>query len=111
ALIHGPQSFAWALLAHGVISGMYFTSAASMSQALLPRMKFGQFSSASSLLTSICTMALSLVIGLILDASRHNYRLTYVGSGVLAVVAVFVLLVVYQRFMKLGGPDGYVAPE
>jgi MFS family permease len=111
ALIYGPQSFAWALLAHGVISGMYFTSAASMSQALLPRMKFGQFSSASTLLTSVCTMLLSLVIGLILDASGHNYRLTYVGSGVLAVVAVFVLLIVYRRFMQLGGPGRYVAPE
>jgi hypothetical protein len=82
-----------------------------MSQALLPRMKFGQFSSASTLLTSVCTMLLSLVIGLILDASGHNYRLTYVGSGVLAVVAVFVLLIVYRRFMQLGGPGRYVAPE
>jgi hypothetical protein len=83
----------------------------SLSQALLPRLKYGQFYSAALLLSSAVTIIFAPLLGHVLDLTGDNYRLTYfVGAG-LAAVTVAVMLVVYRRFMAMGGPTGYVAPS
>jgi len=43
--------------------------------------------------------------------TNSNYRLTYLFSGLFAAVSLGLLLVVYHKFMKMGGPNAYVAPE
>jgi hypothetical protein len=50
-------------------------------------------------------------MGFILDHTGSNYRLTYIASCILAFATLAVLIVVYRKFMALGGPRGYVAPE
>ncbi|HSI09858.1 MAG TPA: MFS transporter [Rariglobus sp.] len=105
-----PESFAIALVAHGVLSGCYFTSAASLGQRLFPRSKFGQFSSAAGLFGSLSLMAIGPAMGAVVDLTGRNYRYTFVIGGLLALVALISAWLVYVRFLRLGGPKAYVAP-
>lgn len=107
----GPGSFAIALIAHVVLSGTFFTATASIGQRLFPRSTFAQFASAAALVLALGSMLLPPLVGKLLDLTAHNYRYTFfVGFG-LAVLAVMASLVVHRRFMGLGGPKNYVAPE
>lgn len=110
ACIHGPTSFGWALLAHGVLSGTYFTAAAALGQALMPRSKFSQFSSAGSLMNQVFNLGWGPLLGWILDRTGSNYRITFFFSAAFATGAVCMLMLVYRRFQKMGGAAGYVAP-
>lgn len=106
-----PRSFAIAAAAHGILSGIWMTSTASIAQRLLPAAKFGQYSSACSFVGAISGMLVPPVVGIFLDATGNDYRHTYfIGFGLAA--AGFVSgLVLYRRFLKLGGTMAYVAPE
>jgi len=50
-------------------------------------------------------------MGWFLDLSGHHYRHVYIASAVLAMLSVLSGLVVHAQFVKLGGPQRYVAPE
>jgi MFS family permease len=109
--VNDPRTFGVALVAHTVLSGTYFTATASLGQALLPKLKYGQFASAAGLVGSVGNIFLGLVLGPILDLSHHNYRLTFIMGLILCATTIFLLAVVYRNFMLHGGPTGYVAPE
>lgn len=106
-----PDRFAIAFVAHGILSGCYFTSAASLGQRLYPHSKFAQFASAAGMFTSLFAMGLGPLLGLMLDWTGKQYRHTFIGSGLLALTALLSAAYVYTRFLKLGGPKNYVAPE
>jgi MFS family permease len=107
----GPRTFAIALVAHGVLSGTFFTATASIGQRLFPRSTFAQFASAGALVLALGSIFLPPAMGKVLDLSEHAYRYTFLAGSVLAVLAVAACLVVHRRFMQLGGPRNYVAPE
>ncbi|HWP40239.1 MAG TPA: MFS transporter [Tepidisphaeraceae bacterium] len=109
--IQSPWSFGWAVFGHMVVAGFYLSASGALAPLLLPRLKFAQFLAASTVVTSIATMITSLAMGYILDKTNNNYRLTYVASSILAFSALAVMIVVYRKFMALGGPKGYTAPE
>jgi len=99
---------AWVL--HGVLSGTYFTCAASLGQRLFPQTRFAQFASAAGVVGALATMVMAPAIGLALDLSGDNYRLTfYIGAG-LAALALGAARFVYGQFVTLGGPKNYAAP-
>jgi MFS family permease len=104
-------SFAVALVLHGVLSGMFFTCTASLGQRLFPRAKFAQFASANGIIGALAFLVMPPLVGALLDFTGHAYRYTFVIGGVLALVGLASLTVVYYKFMRLGGPRGYVAPE
>jgi MFS family permease len=106
-----PKKFGVAFMAHTVISGTYMTSMASAGQRLYPKLKFAQFASASGLIGATFGMLLPPTMGFLLDRSGHNYRITFLASGVLASLGLVALVVVYHKFMQLGGPKNYVAPH
>jgi MFS family permease len=106
-----PKLYAIVFIAHGVLSGTYFTCTASLGQRLFPRMRFAQFASAAGLVGAIANMAIAPAIGIFLDSTHHAYRYTYHMGCAFAVLAVLLLLGVHSRFMNLGGPKAYVAPE
>jgi len=108
---NGPAWYGPVLVAHGVISGTFFTCTASLGQRLFPQMRFAQFASAAGMIGAIANMVFAPSVGMLLDLSRHMYRLTYSIGFVLAVVAVFLLWEVQKQFLALGGPAAYVAPE
>jgi MFS family permease len=99
---------AWIL--HGVLSGTYFTSAASIGQRLYPHEKFAQFASAASILAAPVNMAVAPLVGWVVDWGHNDYRYTFAGGCLLSSFALFAAFKVHSRFMKLGGPKGYVAP-
>jgi hypothetical protein len=102
--------FALALIGHGVISGVYFTATASITQRLLPRGHFAQFASAAQVLTGICSIAFALGSGWFFDRYGPVYRYTYVMGFALSVAGVISLLMVHRGFMRYGGTKAYVAP-
>lgn len=105
-----PAAFLSAWVAHGVLSGVFFTSAASLGQRLFPHEKFAQFSSASAMMMAPCNMALAPLVGLVIDRAGKVYHHTFLIGGILALAGLATGLVVHRRFKKLGGPAAYVAP-
>jgi MFS family permease len=103
--------FSVALVAHGVASGVWMTAAAAMFPRLLPHRNFAQFYSAAWIAISVGTLIAAPAVGFILDRSGHTYRYTFIASGILAVIAMTALQRLYRRFLALGGPAHYVAPE
>ncbi len=105
------RGFGIAFLAHNIISGFYFTSMASVGQRLYPKLKFAQFASAALLLQAVVGALLPPSIGIILDASGHNYRLTFLIGGLIAIPGLGALIGVYRQFLRLGGTNNYQPPE
>lgn len=106
-----PASFGVAFVLHGVLSGVYFTGAASLAQRLFPQAKFAQFASAGGILGSLCYMIMPPSVGALLDWSGHIYRYTFLMGAGLAFVSVILLACVYLKFLKLGGHTAYVPPQ
>lgn len=106
-----PSTFAVAFVAHGVLSGCLFTTIVPTFQMLFPKARFGEFYSAANLLTGLCSMVLPPAVGAMLDASGHIYRYTFLMGGVFGLLGFLGMLVVNQKFMALGGPKYYEAPE
>ncbi len=104
------STFLVAWVAHGVLSGCYFTSSASLSMRLFPRAKFAQFASAASLCTAVASMAIAPLMGLLIDNTGGIYRYTFVVGAGFVVSTLFLGIYVYIKFMRYGGPKGYVAP-
>lgn len=106
-----PDTFAVALVLHGVLSGCYYTAAASLGQRLYPHSRFAQFASAAGIVGAFGGMAVGPAVGAVIDATGNAYRHTFaIGCGT-ALLALAVSAAVYVRFLRLGGPRGYVAPE
>lgn len=104
-------AFGLALIAHGVLSGTYFTASASLGQKLLSRERFAELSSAGGIVCSLASIVLAPALGKLLDFSHHNYRLTFYASFFLSVVTLINLVVLHRRFMALGGTTNYIAPR
>ena len=99
---------AWVL--HGVLSGCYLTSAASIGQRLFPRQKFAQFASAALLFAAPLHMTLGPLVGVVIDSTGNSYRYTFAAGLLLACIGLFTSWLVYLRFVKLGGPGFYKPP-
>ena len=109
--VHGVNAFGVALVAHGVVAGTYATTSASLGQRLLPRSKFAEISSAGGILGSLAGIAMAPVLGTVLDYKHHDYRYTFLAGLALTASALAAFTVLHGKFMNLGGPARYVAPE
>ena len=105
------KSFMVFFVAHGVISGSYMTATASLGQRLYPRMKFAQFASAWGLMFGLGYIVTTPLMGLFLDLVGHQYRYTFLAAGLVAALGVAAFAITYRRFLQLGGPTNYAAPE
>ena len=105
-----PETFAIALVGHGVASGMWMTSVAGLPQVLLPKSRFAQFHSAIYITMNLGIMIYNPFMGLILDHFGHNYRLTYLAASVLSLLAFISGIILYRKFLNLGGMANYRAP-
>lgn len=103
--------FVVALISYGVVSGSWQTVTASLTLRLFPQARFAQIDSARGLVQSMGLMLVGPVMGYVLDRNGHDYRQVYLGSAILAVLALLTGLVVFRQFKKLGGEKNYVAPE
>ena len=106
-----PRNFGIAFVAHVVLSGMYFTTTASLPQRLFPQERFAQFVSAFGILGSVASMIMPLVLGAALDWNGRHYQATFVWGAGLSAVALAGMAVLYVHFLRLGGPKGYTPPQ
>ncbi|MEO0054718.1 MAG: hypothetical protein RLZZ50_665 [Verrucomicrobiota bacterium] len=104
------KAFSIAFVAHGVLTGTYFTATASLGQRLFPRAKFAQFASAAGIMSAMGFMLVPPALGWFLDSIGQVYRYTFLIGGVLAVLAAAVFAVVLVKFKQLGGDSGYSPP-
>lgn len=120
--VHDARTFAIALVAHTILSGTYFTCAASIGQQLMPRSKFSQYASAGGIVAAVVSLIYAPIMGAILDLSKtvvpvggvptpqYNYQLTFWGGLFLSTLTAVAMVAVYRRFQAYGGLKGYVAP-
>jgi MFS family permease len=108
---HNATNFAIALIGHGVLSGVFFTTTASITQRLFPKSRYAQFYSAAWLLYSVSQVLFIPIVGKYLDYTQHDYRQTFLISGVIALLGTLTLIETYRRFNTFGGVRNYVAPE
>lgn len=106
-----PSRFGIAFVAHGVVSGMYFTTTASLTARLFPHARFAQLASAGVLLASMMAVTFPLLLGRVLDMTGRNYQQTFFWGACLALVGIGGLLYLHARWMKLGGAKAYEAPS
>ncbi|XHR27663.1 MAG: MFS transporter [Chthoniobacteraceae bacterium] len=106
-----PWTFAIGFIAHGVLSGTWFTASASLGQRLLPKDKFAQFYSAMGIVTCFGALLISPIMGKILDCTDHAYRNTFYVGFLLTAASLAFGWKLHRRFMELGGPKNYIAPE
>jgi MFS family permease len=111
AWMRDPSSFGVALLAHGIISGVFFTGTAAIGQFLYPKLKFAQFAAAGGLIAALFNMALGPLLGAGLDRLGSDYRYTFLAGSGLALLSVGLGRIVLRHWHRLGGQQGYVAPE
>ncbi len=111
AFAHTPGLYGAALVAHGVISGTYFTVTASLGQRLLPSARFAELASAGGIIGSLLGILQGPSVGWLLDYTSHNYSYTFYAGSVVAFVSLALLIALHSKFMALGGPEHYVAPE
>lgn len=106
-----PRYFGYAFIAHGVLSGTFFTVSASLGFRLLPRANFAQFAAAGGMIGSVWSIFVAPYIGHVLDLWHSDYHYTYFMSAGFGAVACILYFFLFLQFMKLGGPKGYVAPD
>ena len=99
ALRHGAD-FRLFYAAHVVISGAYFTAAASMPMALFPKAQFLQFNSTKDLLVALAGVLVSVIQGRALDMSGHDYRLTLASASAFSMLSLVCLIRLHQRHRK-----------
>jgi MFS family permease len=103
-------TFAIAYVLTGLLQVLYNTAVSALWPRILRKDAFAQLSSASALIHIPINMTYGYFLAWLLDFTHSNYRYTFLLAGVLSIVAMAVLMVLYRKFMKLGGADHYVAP-
>jgi len=92
AAVSDAASFRTFYFAHVVISGAWFTAAASMPMALFPRASFVQFNSTKDLMVVSGVILVSSIQGPVLDLSGHDYRFTLLAGAVFSLLCVMCLV-------------------
>lgn len=104
-------TFSIAYVAHGVISGVFFTGTASLFPRLFPRAKFAQFASAAGIILALGFICIPPLVGRLLDVTGHIYHYTFVVGGGVALLGMIVFTMLYRKFCALGGIKGYTPPS
>ena len=89
--VSDETSFRAFYVAHVIISGAWFTAAASMPMSLFPRSSFVQFNSTKDLMVVFGTILVSGIQGPVLDLSGHNYRFTLLAGAVFSLLCLVCL--------------------
>ena len=105
-----PETFAVFFVLHGILSGAWFTSSASLPLRMFPKENFSQFYSALNMFIGLGIMTAGPIVGKLIDFTNKFYQLTFIASSTLAFLAIIIGLIVHAKFMKLGGPNEYVPP-
>jgi len=95
----------------GIIAGTYMTAYSGLSPMLLPRSRFSQIVSASTMVTGIGTILLGGLLGKFLDIIGHQYQYTFGIACAFSVLALIASIYLYRGFISFGGSKNYIPPE
>jgi MFS family permease len=95
-LIDDARSFGWALLGHGILSGCFFTGAASVNQRLFPQLKFAQFSAAASAAHALLQIGFGPALGGYLDLMDSDYRYAFLSASIVCAATLVIGLVLLR---------------
>ena len=109
-IVRGPQTFLVMFVIHGVVSGLYFTASPGLLPMLFPRLQFSQLYSATYIFINLLTLLTSPLLGKIIDQTGHNYRLTFLYAGLIALAGCVSWLMLNRGFQDHGGMKDYVPP-
>ena len=96
-LIMAPIMVAWGL------------GSAAINMKLFPPQKFGQFFAATNIFGCAIRIVANYLIGIFMDLTHSNYRMTYLWFAVTG-LAMIPLIMVERDWKRHGGPDNYVPP-
>lgn len=107
--VHDEQTFRIITIVTFAAVGLYLVGTAALPARLLPREKYGQFSSASAIVFRLSVAIVSTPAGLFLQhfGSRHifTWLLTFLVLGGVCMVLL------YSDWKRLGGEKGFVPPS
>jgi MFS family permease len=110
-MITDARSFGWFFLAHGVLSGAFFTAIASLPQMLFPRIRFAQFAAAAGLVAALFNISLGPLLGGWMDWLGNQYRYVFLVGSCIGLVGFLLGLWLHARWQSFGGRQNYQAPE
>jgi MFS family permease len=97
---------------------MWLTATAPLAPSLLPRSKFATYASALGICAAVAGMVMGPIVGSIMDMlnpgrkiDHYDFHYMYLWSSIFITLSLLASIVVFQKFMKYGGPKHYVAPE
>ncbi|MFZ6768500.1 MFS transporter [Undibacterium sp. Di26W] len=93
----GEQNFRIFYVAHVVVSGAYYTAAASMPMALFPSAQFVRYNSSKDVMVTLAVILGSSIQGPALDLSGHNYQLTLLSAALFSLLCVMCLVRLHAR--------------
>lgn len=109
-LVTGKQSWLVYSLLFTLPTVGWSLGSLAITMQLFPSQDFGQFSSGLNVFGCGGLIAGNFLIGRLMDMSGSDYRLVFLWSGVLYLVAVGPMLCVYRDWKRHGGPDRYEPP-
>ncbi len=109
--IKDTTTFIIGFMAHGIFATTYNTAAASMGFRLLARSRFTVLSAGTGIVGTLLSMLVTPLLGMLLDASDNQYRLTYLVGAGYVFLGIPLYIIVWRKFVARGGPDNYVAPD
>lgn len=109
--IHNTTTFVIGFMAHGIFATTYNTAAASMAFRLLSRSNYTVLSAGTGIVGTLITMIVTPLLGVLLDQTDSQYRYTYLVGSCYVALGIPLYIIVYRKFVALGGPENYVAPD
>lgn len=107
--VHGPVgAFVW-MIARTTALTLTAMVYLKWTVEVYPRDRYGMFSSAGAMLSSLGGILFSPLAGWLMD-SVNSYRCFLMWNVGFALLAVVAALVVYNKWTQLGGPKNYQAP-
>ena len=108
--IKGEMSFTIVVTATFVSIAIYQAATGAIGPRLLPRERYGQFSSANAVVWQLGWAVSSWGCGAFLDAMHHNYRWLFVWCTGFSMVGLLLTISVYIHWKCLGGDEAYEPP-
>lgn len=99
--VDGVTSFEMAYLTHVIMSGAYFTAAASLPMALFPAADFVRYNATKETMVALANIVVSTTQGPLLDLSGHNYRLTLASATAFALLALLCMARLRRKMPRL----------
>lgn len=109
--ISDTTTFIIGFMAHGIFATSYNTAAASMGFRLLARSRYSVLSAGQAILGTLLHMVVTPLLGLLLDLTDSQYRYTYLVGFGYVMLGIPLYIIVYRKFLALGGTEHYVAPD